>query len=441
MHTFPSRACCIFVLCLAQAFFPSRSAGQALPAPSVPLASPPTEEEDVKDSDDIQDKDGARSVDATPGDPWGDAGALGLISLRAFLQVRYTTTLAEKSRSSRESQRVREDYLAQQGDGFRIQRAMLRISSDPVKYLGFRMVLDFAQLIDNDPEDVVKQAYTRLLPIPNHLEFTVGLFKVPFSILELDPTNRHEFADFGPANQLLGNLGFAGRDLGVQAMVAPLRKAKRLRLYAGAFRTHSYDENDLPVGSLAGRIEALPHKTLRLGAGIVEHMQSVTYNRPFNTSSKDYLPNPPDPLFPAQKRWDRGRALGIDARFKMKGFMLRGEYVYGDRVDVDQRYDARTFWAAWGILSYRVKLPNVQLLPAARAEWLDSDRENKGGMYRTLSLSLSALLLERVRLLFDATHISVEDDTALLKQPKPLQEKPYVALDQTRLTVQLQLEL
>lgn len=440
MSTFPNRTCCILVLCLSHVLVPSRSEGQAPPTPvSVPILGS-SAEEDGQESNGSQEGD-PKSVDAAPGDPWGDTGALGIISLRAFLQVRYTTTLAEKSRNSRESYRVREENLAQQGDGFSIQRAMLRISSDPVQYVGFKMVLDFAQLIDNDPEDVVKQAYTRLSPIPQRLEFMVGLFKVPFSILELDPTNRHEFVDFGPANQLLGDLGFAGRDLGVQAMAAPLRKAKRLRLYLGAFRTHSYDEHDLPVGSIAGRIETVPHKSLRFGGGIIEHLQSVTYDRPFNTSSKDYLPNPPNPLYPAQKRWDRGRAWGFDARFKKKGFMLRGEYVFGDRVDVDRRYDARTFWAAWGLASYRVKLPRVHLIPAARAEWLDSDRENKGGMYRTLSLSLSTLVLERVRLMFDATHVAVEDGTALLKQPRPLQQHPYLALDQTRLTVQLQLEL
>ncbi len=415
--------------------------------PVVPLAHPLKEVEARGQGEEARASSGLRedadpvSLGSTPGDPWGDDQTLGVISVRALLQMRYTTTLASKSRSSRESYKVREDHLAQRGDGWEISRALLRLSSDPVPLVGFKMVLDFAQLIDNDPEDVVKQAYVTLRPVVERFEVTAGLFKVPYSVLELDPVSRYEFVDLGPSNDLVSDLGFAGRDLGVQAMVAPLRKPKHLRLYAGAFRGHSYDEHDLPAGSLAGRIETKPSKSLRFGACFVEHLQSVTYKRPFNTSGKDEVPNPSNPLYPTQKRWDRGRAWSVDVRYKKKGFVARGEYLHGDRVDVHERYEARSFWAAWGVVSYRIEAGSTQIIPAVRAEWFDSDREHPKGVYRTLSFGVSALFFERVRAMVDVTRTDVDSDTPLINQPKPLQQQPYLALDSTRIVAQLQLEL
>jgi hypothetical protein len=387
---------------------------------------------------------GAAEHEATaiPGDPWGDVGSAGLLSLRALFQARYASTFAAPSQSARASYAVREDYLAQQNDGFALQRVFLRVGSDPSPYLGFKAVIDLAELIDGDPEDVLKQAYASLRAIPGKLELVVGLFKLPFSVLELDASSRFEFADFGPVNRLVSELGFAGRDLGVQAFWAPLRKAKRLRLSLGSFGSHANGEHDSPFGALAARIESKPNKHVRLGVDWVEHTKRVTYDRPFDTSDKDELPNPPDPLYPAQRRWDKGRALSADVRFKNKGLMVRGEFLYGDRVDRDERYGARTFWAAWGIAAYRIDLPShVRLLPALRYEWLDADREHEVGVHQTFALALNVLFWERTRFVLELTRREVQADTPLLDQPKPLQLEPYLALDSTRVIAQLQLEL
>jgi hypothetical protein len=83
----------------------------------------------------------------------------------------------------------------------------------------------------------------------------------------------------------------------------------------------------------------------------------------------------------------------------------------------------------------------LTLYPAARVEWLDADREHQGGLWRTLSGSLTFLFLERVRVLLDVTRTDVAKYTPLLDQPRPLQIPPYLALDATRVTAQLQLEL
>jgi hypothetical protein len=225
-------------------------------------------------------------------------------------------------------------------------------------------------------------------------------------------------------------------------MGAPLRKAKRMRVSLGAFRGHAKDEHDLPAGAVSGRVEIKPSKSLRLGLDTVYHVRAITFNRPFETSSKETLPNPPDPLYPAQKRWDRGGAYGFDARFKKKGFMARGEFVYGDRVDIDRRYGANRFWSAWGIFAYAFDVSTqIKLMPALRAEWLDTDFGHGKGIIRTLSGSFTCIAWSRVRFLIDVTHTGVQANTPVLNQPKPLQATPFLALSNTRLSAQLQLEL
>jgi hypothetical protein len=83
----------------------------------------------------------------------------------------------------------------------------------------------------------------------------------------------------------------------------------------------------------------------------------------------------------------------------------------------------------------------VRLLPAFRYEWLDADREHARGIHQSFAGALTLLFLERVRLLFDVTYTDVQPRSPLLNQPKPLQSDPYLALDNTRFTCQLQLEL
>lgn len=407
------------------------------PLLSVPMpgeATPPPAGEEVPEDEDTPEQ-------AIPGDPWGDVGPGGLLSLRALFQARYRTTFAAANDSERESYRVREEYLQQKNDGFALNRVFLRIGSDPSRYLSFKAIVDFGELIEGDPEDVLKQAYAALRPIPERLEFVVGMFKMPFSVLELDASSRYEFTEMGTTNSLLDNLGYAGRDLGVQVLGSPLKKPKRLRLSLGAFRGHAYDEHDLPVGAVAGRIETKPNKKLRFGAGIVQHTRSNTYNRPFNTSDKDELPNPPNPLYPAQKHWGKGRAYGVDGRFKKWGLMVRGEAVYGDRVDLDERYGAKTFVSAWGLAAYRIDVGSVRLLPAVRYEYLDADLQHDTGVHQQFTGALTVLFWERVRIVFDAVYTKVQSGSPWLNQPKPLQLEPYLALDTLRLTTQLQLEL
>src|SRR5689334_1561548 len=76
------------------------------------------------------DADGGRTV---PGDPFGEQGGgaeFGPISLRAMVQARYAATFAAASTNPRPDYVVRENYLAQQGDGWGLNRFFLRIAGD-----------------------------------------------------------------------------------------------------------------------------------------------------------------------------------------------------------------------------------------------------------------------------------------------------------------------
>jgi hypothetical protein len=397
---------------------------------------------EAKADDEEDDEEETTKRASIPGDPFGDVGEGGLLSLRALFQVRYISTFARASTNERASYRVRENWLAQEDDGFSLNRIFLRVASDPSEYFSFKAVVDFGELVENDPEDTLKQAYVTFRPLPKHLEIVVGQFKVPFSTLELDASSRAEFTEFGQANDLTNRLNFAGRDIGIQVLVAPLRKAKRLRLTVGAFRGHAYAEHDSPGGSIGARAETKPNKRLRFGADVMHHIKTISYRRPFNDSNDDVALNPPDPNYPNARTWTKGTAYSADARYKRKGFMVRGEAMFGDRVDYDERYAARTFWAAWGLVAYGFDVGRVRLLPAVRYEWFDADREHGTGIAAQLTGALNVLFMEeRVRVVLDITATDVQANMPILNQPNPVQAEPYTQLDRVRGTLQLQVQL
>jgi hypothetical protein len=322
-----------------------------------------------------------------------------------------------------------------------LKRFFLRIGADPVEELGFRAIIDFAQLAHGDGADAIKQAYASLRPLPKHLEVYAGVFKLPFSTMELDPIARYELANLGPSDDLIKDLRFAGRDTGAEVMLAPFSKAKLLRVYVGAFRGHAHDEHASPIGAIGGRIESKPVKGLRLGVDSVVQPWSLTYPRPFDTSSKDVLPMPDDPLFPRAQHWASGAAYSADITFDRWHLMLRAEGMLGTRVDVDTRYGARSFWAAWGLAAYRIRIGAFELRPALRAEWLDADREHPVGLRRTLGAALTCAFTNQVALLVDATRTDVQSASPILDQPRPLPGFPYLELDETRIVAQLQVEI
>ena len=380
--------------------------------------------------------------DSFPGDPFGEDGAglrSGMLSLRVLLQTRYRQTYAKSSKNPRGGYALREDVLVHDGDGFDLQRFFLRIAADPIEELGFKAILDFAKL--NNPENVVKQAYATVRPVPKHVEIAAGILKLPYSTMELDPIARFELTDLGSTDDLIKELGFGGRDVGAELMVAPLPTQRLLRISLGAFGGHAKDEHASPLGAVGARIETKPLKGLRLGIDAVGMPNSQDYKRPFETSNKDLLPLPPDPLYPREQRWAAGKAYSADLSFERYHFTLRSEGLLGDRVDVDERYGARSFWAVWALAAYDVHAGWLRLTPAVRVEWLDLDRDHDLGARREIAGGIGVPFKKRMRLLLDVKRTDVQKGTPVINSPKPLPAVPYFDLSSTRVTAQFQVEL
>lgn len=187
--------------------------------------------------------------------------------------------------------------------------------------------------------------------------------------------------------------------------------------------------------------QSTPLKGLRLGAAAVGMPTSNDYKRPFDTSGKDVLPAPPDPLYPREQRWAAGKAYGVDVTYERHRLMVRAEGLLGDRVDVDERYGARSFWSAWALAAYEVRWGGFSITPALRAEWLDSDREHDVGRRREVTAGVSIPYKERARFLLDVKRTDAQRGTPVLDSPKPLPAVPYFERDSTRVTAQFQLEL
>jgi hypothetical protein len=378
------------------------------------------------------------------GDAWADDEetpmTLGVFSFRLLLQTRYEHTYAS-SDNPEPALALREDALAHDGDGWSVQRFFLRIAANPLDYLSFKAILDLSKLRGSNVDNVLKQAFMQLSPVPKRFELVAGVFKLPYSILELDPVARFELPNLGQADDLIKNLGFAGRDVGVEVMFAPLPRPRWLRATVGIFNGHAKDEHSSLVGAIGARLESKPIKGLRVGVDAVGMPSAQDFKRPFNTDSDDILPNAPDRMYPREKRWGSGIAYSADVSYTRKYWSVRVEGMLGDRVDIDERYGARSFWAVWGLVAYRFKVGPLGIMPAARVEWLDMDREHDVGARLELSAAVNVLYKKRIRWLFAVTRTDVQPSTPFLEQPKPLPYVPYFAIDHTRVTLQLQLEI
>jgi hypothetical protein len=424
---------------------PPPSAAPVEPPPSAAeTAPPPSDAAAVAEPEAIDQADPTLAPTSSfVGDPWGDEPAnlvAGPISLRVLLQTRYLDTFAKHSKNPRAGYALREDVLVHDRDGFELQRFFFRLAADPTPWVGFRAVIDFADLRGSNISNVLKQAYATLRPIPTRFEIAAGIFNLPYSTLELDPVARFELSDLGSADDFAKQLGFAGRDVGVEVMIAPLERPRWLRVSLGAFRGHADDEHASPIGAIGARVESKPIQGFRVGADMVGMPFSADYKRPFETSGKEALPTPPDPMYPYERRWAGGKAYSADLTYSRDRFMARAEGMLGDRVDIDLRYGARSFWSAWAIVAYRIALAeDITLLPALRAEWLDSDREHDNGLRRELSAGVSVMYKENVRFLVDVKRTDVQADTPVLEQPEPIPFYPYLELDNTRVFAQAQL--
>lgn len=374
------------------------------------------------------------------GDPWGDSQdelkAAGL-SFRFLVQVHYRQSFGT-SPNPDPNYKLGEENLMRQNDGWYVNRLFWRLAAEPSQYVGYKMLLDIAELQHKNGAQIIKQAYVTLSPVPKHVRFLVGVLKLPYSILELDPIAKFEFTKMGDANDLTKGMGFAGRDIGAEIVVSPLPKPKHLTLALGLFRGHAHDENASLIGAVGARAETHPIKGLRFGVDWVDFPKTETYLNPFTTGATTLLPNPENPNFPRSQTWLSGHAFSGDITFSRWNLMLRTEGMLGTRVDHDTLYGASRFGAFWGIAAYRIPAGLVDLQPELRAEWLDTDLDHSVGVRRTLTAGFATFVTKYVRFVIDVARTDVQANSPFINQPLPLQDVPYNAISNTCVTGQLQ---
>jgi hypothetical protein len=211
-----------------------------------------------------------------------------------------------------------------------------------------------------------------------------------------------------------------------------------LRFALGAFRGHAHDAAKAGVGAVGARVESQPIKGLRFGVDWVAQPQTIVDKNATETSNKDIVPFPADPQFPRAVTWRKGQAFSADARYQKHHITLMVEGMIGDRVDYDLAYGAKGFYAVWGLAGYRFRVGDMHLMPAFRAEWLDTDRTHPIGLRRELTFAVNLDITRSLRFVIDVTRTDVQSFTPLTDPPKPWPQVPYYELDNTRVIAQLQ---
>ena len=159
-----------------------------------------------------------------------------------------------------------------------------------------------------------------LKPLPR-TRVTVGLFKRPYSLLELLPIADFEFADVGPTDEVTKELGFGGRDMGAMVQVEPLSIKCWLNLSAGMFAGDAEGRFASLAGLLSARLESSPLRIVRLGV-------DASY-RPRRTLA--LLEDTVD--YKGVGFLDEGGAVSGDVSVAVGRMEVRAEGLYGKRVD------------------------------------------------------------------------------------------------------------
>jgi hypothetical protein len=437
----------------------------AQPPSGAEPATPPTPPPPAVVTGDEPPENPSTPMISTTGDAFGETGPNGMFSFRTLVQVRYGGTWASEAHEDPLMPGMPEGgaAAAKDGDGWRLNRMFLRMVARPSPRVSVRVLLDFSELLRKNQRRTIKLAYGELKPF-KWLEITAGLFKRTFSLLELLPIADYELADVGPTDEFIKDIGYGGRDVGAMVRLSPLPRKRWLSLYLGSFAGDpelGYDAS--PAKLLTARLESTPWKLplayLRLGADVAWR-PTTTIDRP-----KDYL-------YAETISIDKGAAVSGDMTFHFLGLELRLEGMYGDRPDFLWRANEPVAWnaqlmqppaplparkqfvALWGIAAFRIPIDKYALMPALRAEWLDTDaaHDGEGRLYLTAGLNFE--FSESVRLLVDVSHYSVASAARALddrpwavpnpnakgNNPNFLDYRP-LDVDWTRLIVQLQLKI
>lgn len=366
------------------------------------------EKERVAESEEEEELEQVASRPSAKGDPFGDEPENGPKSkgftFRLLLQTRYTRIFDDADIKDAES-----------NDGFALNRVFLRATTHPYKWLSAKLLVDFAEFAYSNPEQALKLAYGEIKPW-KRLELTVGLFKRTYSLLELLPIAKFEFADTGPTDNLIKLTQFGGRDVGVMVRGDPLPKRRWLQIYLGAFGGAGEGAEGIPgtTGNvntgpdlaapsllLTARLQSRPLKHLELGA------------------DGGWRPNGTTEIvgLPPQSIVTSGAATSADATYSNQFLELRGEWLYGDRTDAPTRGLAQTFMGAWGIVAVRFPVRWILVMPAIRFEWLNTDLQQPGGRHYLASGALNLDFTAHARLLLDLSRDQVEAGTSPSTSP------------------------
>jgi hypothetical protein len=356
---------------------------------------PDTSVESVRHAS-ASDDDAAAAQEIAPrpnatGDPFGDEPDQGPkfhgFQFRLLLQTRYTWQF--------------DDPNPIKDNGFSLNRAFLRGSARPFKWLSAKLLVDFAEFAYSNPQQALKQVYGEIRPW-KRLEFTVGLFKRLYGLVELLPIAEYEFADTGPIDNLIKTTQFGGRDVGVMVRGDPLPKRRWLNIYLAAYggagegadgvvgttgTTHNGPDFAAPSLLLEGRLESRPIKHLMLGA--------TGAWRPQSAENADSVPF---------AQVSKGKAVAADATISNHLLAIRGEWLWGDRTDINTRMDAQTYMGAWGMVAVRFPVDHIIIMPAARFEWLNDDLQHPEGDRYLITGALNIDVVSQLRFLFDYSH-------------------------------------
>jgi len=349
-----------------------------------------------------QSTDEENTTDATrDGDSPSSQGTLG--RFRLMVQLRYRTSLADSAGLSTQAAIAKEQRATVQAqDGYDVQRAFLRYTSQPVKQIEAKILVDFAELRRSQVKQSFKLAYVQL-HATSRLEFDVGLMKRTYSLLELLPIVDHELADLGPTDTFIKDQGYGGRDVGAVVRCQPLSKRRWLTASAGAFRGDADEGYDAhPLKLVTARVESFPWKHLRLGVnGAYRPYDSVKMNRQVvdaATNSKDYV---------EIVKLNSGKALGADATLLFKHFQIRAEGLYGDRTEPN-RAGSNHFMAGWVVIAPSFEFGGVKLVPALKLERLDLNPAAAGGGRTVVAGVFGVVPANGLRIIVDVTRTAVD---------------------------------
>jgi hypothetical protein len=357
------------------------------PAPPVVAAADPSDPSTTLDDD----ASTAQGSEPIPGRSFG--------GLRMMLQFRYTATFPESSTVTDEQRGT-----LKKDDGFDVQRVFLRYVATPSKNVDAKFLADFAELKHGNIKQTLKLAYAEV-HATRRLQIDFGLMKRPYSLLELLPIAKHELADLGPTDTFIKNQGFGGRDMGAVIRYQPLPDRRMMTISVGAFRGDIDEGFDAsPIKLVGGRIETHPMKHLRLGVNAVYRpydnveMQETTETTSSGIDTSSYKKT---------VTMRKGAAAGSDVTLTYRHFEARAEALFGKRTDANQLPNGKqgSFWAAWIVIAPRIPIGKWLLVPAVRAEVLDTDALNPNGQRRLLTGVLGVVPSPGLRVIADVTHV------------------------------------